>query len=355
MIIKHKIIILVATVAVLTSTLAVVSSASSASSGWNGYVYTSNMSLKSIVAKNTIGVDTGGASSDAGFFYTLADYAQVGRKRSEWRYMSQVLNMPQVNDVPDLNKIRNNFTLLGSVDESDASLPVLSLYNSYYNVTSNNQQKTLVNPFDSEEIVFYFNDFVVYDDPNYNYFWQYVDVFSVDNIASYVLEFNCLYLENSEYKSEPFSFVVGDYDLFYDNSYSDNIAGNTKVVLSYDTFDEAFKTVGFYSSTMGYYITDCKLTINYQLQSNGHYNNTSGYATNLVSDNADDVVEVWLNENRPIVTKFEGIGDISLTDWLVNAVGGFFDFELIPGITLGGIMYVAVGLGVLFMLLKFLL
>lgn len=47
-------------------------------------------------------------------------------------------------------------------------------------------------------------------------------------------------------------------------------------------------------------------------------------------------------------------GALNLTDWLVDAIGGFLDFELLPGMSLDGIIQFVVVIGMVFLLLTLL-
>lgn len=44
--------------------------------------------------------------------------------------------------------------------------------------------------------------------------------------------------------------------------------------------------------------------------------------------------------------------DVDWTSWIITAVGGFFDFELWPGLSLGDLLLVVISIGVLFAFLK---
>lgn len=80
---------------------------------------------------------------------------------------------------------------------------------------------------------------------------------------------------------------------------------------------------------------------------------------NTADEYADSYEYYYSNElldyfgDNPIEHYFvEGLGDVSFTDWLETAVGGFLDFEFVPGVSFGGLVLVLLGVGLLMLLIR---
>lgn len=92
-----------------------------------------------------------------------------------------------------------------------------------------------------------------------------------------------------------------------------------------------------------YYMQD----IEFQLYQNGSTSLTL-YNTYDETDEITSAAGGYLKS----VTTYIDFEDISYTDWLVNSVGGFMGFEIIPGFTLGGVMAAIIALLLLRAFLK---
>ena len=57
-------------------------------------------------------------------------------------------------------------------------------------------------------------------------------------------------------------------------------------------------------------------------------------------------------ENIVEVTEVTSFDDISWTDWLINAVGGFLDFEIVPGLSFAGMLGLLIGMSLFIIFLK---
>lgn len=92
-----------------------------------------------------------------------------------------------------------------------------------------------------------------------------------------------------------------------------------------------------------YYMQD----IEFRLYQNG----SSSLNLYNTYDKTDEITSAAGGYLRSVTTYID-FEDISYTDWLVNSVGGFMGFEIIPGFTLGGILAAIIALLLLRSFLK---
>lgn len=194
-----------------------------------------------------------------------------------------------------------------------------------------------------EEVVLFFDEVIFLGRSNTDYFDFHFDrVASGEYDSKMRVEFETLTLDPSSegYVSTPYSFEWRNIDSFN---------------ISVDSMD------GIFPEGVGY-IRNLKVIYNPFVNSEGDPVDpslpftTTDYIQSFecdftcVSEDYQNTLRRYWFQSNPIIEKeFVGIGDVSLMDWVSVAVGGFFDFEVMPNVTIGGIGLVFVGVA-LFML-----
>lgn len=116
------------------------------------------------------------------------------------------------------------------------------------------------------------------------------------------------------------------------------------------------------SSTDDFIIRDMSLTYYPYGENYQHLTDRRLYDAQIIStaDSYSDSYEYYYSNelldyfgDNPIEHYYvEGLGDVSFTDWLETAVGGFLDFEFVPGVSFGGLVLVLLGVGLLMLLIR---
>lgn len=87
----------------------------------------------------------------------------------------------------------------------------------------------------------------------------------------------------------------------------------------------------------------------FALRPNATFSTFSNGATVTVGGNpSNDTIMLYTYYKAP----FSDIDDVDVGSWLATAIGGFFDFQIWPGLSLSDILLTALSLGILFTFLK---
>lgn len=334
---------------VVIGVFCVSSSAIGASWGVSGYTATSTMPLKSIRVNDTKGIYSQYDDNES-LFFCLADYMQYTRMQDLTRYSIQVPPYPQFNGNP--GSTINNFMVYNNIIENNGyHTDIGRVYCNNTMLPSNSSERYYVNPFNSKVIQFKFDDFAIFDDQDdvaYGSYWFYHDNGSVDY---YTVTFNVKFFDDyGRFVNEASYSINSDINIkFSHDEYdrADGIYPDLVALFDYYNFNQIIGDVGTY----GYYISDLTFTVYHsQVTSDVTFCDYAGYESSLIRDTEASSVESFISAN--LKQTFVGIGDISFTDWLETAVGGFFDFEIIPNVSLGGILLLVVSVGILMLLIR---
>ena len=157
--------------------------------------------------------------------------------------------------------------------------------------------------------------------------------------GSLVSEFDWVALTiqfDEQLQEEYWGFSYDDLDVYFGHDYEDGWEATGLVVL--DTFRCVAMYVNSDRETFSFRVTqgsssDTQLMTNLLCQ----YTSFGGYVT------LPDV---------PPPAGGGDLGNVDFVQWLTVAVGGFLDFELSPGISLGGVLAVIVGIGITIVFIK---
>lgn len=357
--ILKKIVCVVSCIVVLFTLVISTSSAINVSTSTFASARTAGIPLNAITVKNINGLN---ATTDTGsLLFTLGDLMQYNSIPLVERYSFVNIPYPFLT-VPAQSPNLNNYAwFVNDVGNYEAFV---------YSTDSNsleyptNTQKNIYNIFDCETIDFEFGDIALFDTSKtlnaHNNWWSFsADL--VDN-ADYeiICTFSICYIDSND---NFISTNIGGY--YHDYSLEDNpfITSSGELrpnglkdeifTINFKTVDKFIKIAGIDANTdKGIYLEDGSVTI-MNKNKGQKFCNAGGYSSNLVVDNArEDNLGLWVKQNRLIKTEFIGIGDISFTDWLENAIGGFFDFEIIPNVSLGGLLLLSVSVAVVMLLIR---